>query len=227
MVEVRGLARSYGHVPVLRDIDFDLASGSMTTLTGRSGSGKSTLFKLLAALDRPDRGTIRIDGTDIAALDDEAASQMRLRTIGLVFQSSNLLPDLTVRENVRLPLDIAGVPRATAESRAADLLRLVDLKAHAEKRPNLLSGGEAQRAAIARGLANEPRILLADEPTGSLDRANADNVLDLFESVNALGTTVLIISHDPIVTERIPLRIHLEDGRITHARPPIGRGLRP
>lgn len=215
VLEVVDVRRSYGRAEVLRGVSFALKKGSITTLTGRSGSGKSTLFKLIAGLDKPTSGEVRIEGVDTAKLDDAAASHLRLARLGLVFQELNLLPDLTAAQNVRLPLDLAGVKRAEATARAGELLRLVGLDHAADARPARLSGGEAQRAAIARALANRPALLLADEPTSALDRENAENVLGLFDEVNrTLGTTVLLISHDPLAVARARTRLHIDDGVI-------------
>lgn len=215
IIEVVALSKSYGARTVLRDVDLVVDAGSMVAVTGRSGSGKSTLFKLLAGLDRPTSGRVLVDGTDVASLDDAQASELRLRKIGLVFQSFNLLPDLTVAENVRLPMDIAGTRRAEADERTQGLLELLGIREHAAKRPNALSGGESQRVAIARSLANRPRVILADEPTGALDRGNAENVLAAFDEVNrALGTTVLIVSHDQLVIDHVPQRLELDEGTV-------------
>lgn len=214
-VDVTRLTKNFGDKSVLRDVTFSIDEGAILTITGRSGSGKSTLFKLLAGLDHPTSGNIVIDGTDISSMNDRALSDMRLRHIGLVFQTFNLLPDLTIVENVRLPMDIAGAPRKEAASRAAELLELLGVEHLADKLPNVASGGELQRAAIARALANRPALLLADEPTGSLDGANARQVLAAFEDVNhALGTTILIVTHDVMVTDRFPAGFEMRDGRL-------------
>lgn len=213
VLTVSNVRKAYGSVEVLRGVSFSLRRGSMTTLTGRSGSGKSTLFKLIAGLDHPTSGQILIEGVDNASMDDEAASDLRLRRLGLVFQSLNLLPDLSAAQNVRLPLDLAGVPRREADARVAELLTLVGLEHAASARPARLSGGEAQRAAIARALANRPALVLADEPTSALDRDNAENVLRLFDDLNrSLGATILIISHDPLAVSRARARLHIDDG---------------
>jgi len=220
VVDVRGLWKAYGASVVLEDVDLSIDKGAMVAITGRSGSGKSTLFKLLAGLDRPTRGSIRIAGRDISQLSDEEMSELRLHRLGLVFQSFNLLPDLTVEANVRLPLDIAKVPRAAGRARAAQLLELLGIGVHGTKKPHQLSGGEQQRAAIARALANDPIILLADEPTGNLDRSNAENVLRAFDEVNErLGTTVMLITHDPLAIQHYPSRLELVDGRVEWRTP--------
>lgn len=208
------MSKTYGATRVLSEIDLDIERRAMVAVTGRSGSGKSTLFKLIAGLDRPTSGSVLIEGVDVSGLSDEEISALRLHRLGLVFQAFNLLPDLTIQENVRLPLDIARVPRQAARVRAEQLLDLLGIGGHASKKPHQLSGGEQQRAAIARALANNPAIVLADEPTGSLDRANAENVLHAFDDINRkLGTTVLLITHDPLAIQHLGAQIELVDGR--------------
>lgn len=213
VLRVSSLAKSYGDTTVLRDVSFVLERAAITLLMGRSGSGKSTLFKLLAALDRPNSGSIVLDGVDVTKLGDDALSDLRLRKLGLVFQSFNLLPDLTALENVRLPLDLAATRRKDAYIRACELLDLVGLSHRREARPNVLSGGEQQRVAIARALVNGPAVLLADEPTGNLDRKNAEMVYGLFRKVNlALGTTILIITHDEAAAAAFPDQLTIDEG---------------
>lgn len=222
------MCRSYGSTQVLRDVDLAIAAGSIATLTGRSGSGKSTLFKILSGLDRPTSGEVVIDAVPLSQLDDAAASDVRLRHVGLVFQSFNLLPDLTALENVRLPLDIAGVARKEAQARALELLQLLDMTARADSLPHRLSGGEAQRVAVARAMANSPRIVLADEPTGNLDAANAHNVLDAFADINRkTGTAVLIITHDNLAVQRFGEGYHIEDGRLVKRSAQGGPAMSP
>lgn len=219
-LELRGVHRAYGAREVLRGVDLAVPAGALLTLTGRSGSGKSTILRLAAGLDRPSSGEVLIEGRDIAKLDDAELSRIRLRRLGIVFQSANLLPDLTVMQNVRLPLDLAGVPRGRGDERVRDLLRLVGLGDHAAARPASLSGGEAQRVAFARSLANEPAILLADEPTAALDSENAATVLDTIEDIHAArGASILLVTHDPLVMGRFGERLHIEDGRLV---PPSG-----
>lgn len=225
VLEARGLARTIGGNEILRDVSFELPAGAFVALAGRSGSGKSTLFKLLAGLDRPTRGEVLIEGKPLSSRTESELSTLRLRAIGLVFQSFNLLPELTVAQNVRLPLDIAGVRRRDAEARVAALLDLVHMSSHSDRRPHALSGGESQRVAIARALANGPRIILADEPTGSLDAENAANVISVFEEVNEkVGVTILVVSHDSLVLERVPSRLALREGRVDWERPLVIQG---
>lgn len=213
LLEVRDVTKTLGGRQVLREVSLSIDRGANLTITGRSGSGKSTLLKLLAGLDAPTTGKVLLDGVDLAGLEDEALSAIRLRKIGLLFQSPMLLPDMTVRENVLLPLQLAEVPRPEAESRVRDLLSIVGVLPFADKRPNALSGGEAQRVSIARSLANQPSILLADEPTTGLDRANAENVLDLLTRANRdLGTTVIVATHDPLAIAAARQRLELEEG---------------
>ena len=172
-IEVRGVNRSYGSGPAavhaLRDVSFDVAAGTLVALVGRSGSGKTTLLNVIGGLDRPDRGTVRVAGADVTALDDDGLADLRRGTIGYVFQTFGLIPVLTAAENVGVPLRMARLPVAERQRRVATLLELVGLGGHAEQRPDELSGGQQQRVAIARALAASPRVLLADEPTGQLD----------------------------------------------------------
>ena len=215
-LEARAVSKRYGDVAVLDSVDIAVPQGTLALVTGRSGSGKSTLFKLLAGLDRPTSGHIYVEGRDIAALPDDEVSDLRLSRLGLVFQSFNLLPDLTVAENVRLPMDIAHLDRDQAHERVGELLELLGVDHRRDNLPHTLSGGEQQRVAIARALVMRPAIVLADEPTGNLDRKNAENVLAAFRSVNEqLRATVLIITHDPLAMELVEDHYHIEDGKVT------------
>lgn len=216
LLEARKVTKVLGATTVLHGLDLVIGRGSYLTITGRSGSGKSTLLKLLAGLDRPSTGSVLLDGVDLATLDDEKLSEIRLRKIGLLFQSPMLLPDMTARENVMLPLQLAGTPRPVAEKRASELLARVGIRELEAKLPNSLSGGEAQRVSIARSLANEPAILLADEPTTGLDHANAENVLNILDRINAeLGTTIVVATHDPLAIARARTRLDLHGGVAT------------
>lgn len=198
---------------VLEGIDLAVPRGAFALITGRSGSGKTTLFNLLGLLDVPTRGTIRLAGDDVTALDEEARARIRLSRIGFVFQDHNLIDDLTVLENVQLPRELAG-DRDGAEP-ARQLLDEFGIGDLADHYPSEVSGGEAQRCAIARSLANDPDLILADEPTGNLDAGNVDVVLDALGRVNdAFGATVLVVTHDPLVMDQVDTGWHLEDGRL-------------
>lgn len=204
-----------GHreVPALRDISLSLNEGEWIAIVGPSGCGKSTLLNLIAGLDRPTHGKIEVDGTDLSKLSQEALVRWRREHVGIVFQFFQLLPTLTALENVQLPLVLAGRPNS--RSRALALLEQVGLLHLANRLPSDLSGGEQQRVAIARALANQPRLLLADEPTGNLDRANGELVLDIFTEVWSSGTTLILVTHDQHVAERAQRRLELQDGVIT------------
>lgn len=219
MISVNGVSKSYlsagQPTQVLRGVTLEIAQGQLAVITGRSGSGKSTLLNLLAGLDRPDSGEIAIAGTKLSALDAEAAANCRLRQIGIVFQFFNLLPTLTLRENVSLPGHLLGLKRREIDSRAAENLDRVGVLSLADRLPNEVSGGEIQRTAIARALMNRPSVLLADEPTGNLDRANGDTVQAIFRSlVDDKNTTVLIVTHDLQLAKDADLVVTLNDGEV-------------
>lgn len=196
VVELRNVTKTFDETRyVLQDVSMRLEQGSVVVLMGRSGSGKTTLLNLIAGLERPTSGSVFVDGTDVNALDEEGRTDLRLRRIGIVFQRFHLIPELTLRENVRLPLQLARAP--DAGPRTQRLLEFFDLQGRGDDFPSTLSGGELQRAAIARGLANGPAVLLADEPTANLDDANAQVALEALQRVaQELGTAVLIASHD-------------------------------
>ena len=220
MIEVEAVHRRYPMngevVHALAGIDLSIGSGEFVAVTGPSGSGKSSLLNLLGCLDRPDAGRYRLEGQDVSQLDDEATSDIRNRRIGFVFQSFHLLPRLTVLENVMLPLRFSRTPNAQALAHAESLLARVGLSDRQNHRPNQLSGGQMQRAAIARALLMRPALLLADEPTGNLDSKSADDVLDLFQDVHASGQTVVLVTHDADVAARAQRRIRLHDGKVEH-----------
>ena len=215
LIAVRGLEKSYEHgrITALRGMDLDVAEGEFIAIVGPSGCGKSTLLHLLAALDRPDAGSLRVAHHDLTAGRD--LSHYRARHVGMVFQLHNLLPSLTASENVQIPLfelDLGGRER---RARAQELLELVGLGGREGNRPPELSGGERQRVAIARALANDPAILLADEPTGSLDSAAGARVLDLLERLRReRGLTVVLVTHDAGVAARADRIVRMLDGRI-------------
>ncbi len=220
MIELQGVQRRYdmdGHaVQALAGVDLHVAAGEFVAITGASGSGKSSLLNILGCLDRPTAGRYLVEGTDVASLDDEAASDLRNRRIGFVFQSFHLLPRLTVLENVLLPLRFHREPPADAEAHARALLARVGLDERGHHRPSELSGGQMQRAAIARALLLRPAMLLADEPTGNLDSKSAADVLALIDEVHAGGQTVVMVTHDNDIAARAPRRIRLHDGKIEH-----------
>ena len=203
-----------GPVVAVRDLTLTIAPGEHTAIQGPSGCGKSTLLHMLGCVDTPSSGTLTFEGRDIAALGDAARSLLRLRQIGFVFQRFFLLPMLTAAENVELPQSEAGVPKAERVRRSLELLEYVGLSARAAHRPSQLSGGEMQRVAIARALANRPRLLLADEPTGELDQATGEHVAALLDRVNADGTALVIVTHDPEVASRARRILTMKDGRI-------------
>ena len=203
-----------GPLVVLDEIDLIVPAGQFLAITGPSGSGKSTLLHCLSGLDVIDSGTVRIDGVDLASLSDRERSARRALSMGFVFQAFNLISVLTAEQNVALALQLGGVERGEALGRARRELDRVGLGARRSHLPSRLSGGEQQRVAIARATAPKPRILWADEPTGSLDRASSADVLDLFEQAHAAGVTVILVTHDPDLAALAQRRIALCDGRI-------------
>jgi putative ABC transport system ATP-binding protein len=217
MIELRGVSKTVpsgaGSLTILHPLDLTIDAGRVVAITGPSGSGKSTLLGLLAGLDAPSSGSVILDGVDITALDEDSLARLRGTRIGFVFQFFHLLPSLTALENVLVPMEIAGVPRAAA--RAKSLLDEVGLTDRGHHYPSQLSGGEQQRVAIARALANNPPILLADEPTGNLDSATGHSVIELLLSVNRTRkTTLVLVTHDPELASVADVAIALRDGRV-------------
>jgi putative ABC transport system ATP-binding protein len=201
-------------VIALEDVTLTIEEGEAVAIMGPSGSGKSTLLSLLGCLDLPTRGEYRLDGKRVSNLADDELSRIRNECIGFVFQSFHLIPQLTVAENVETPLLYGGVAEDEARRRALRALDRVGLGPRAEHRPTELSGGEAQRAAVARALVTEPRLLLADEPTGNLDSATGEEVASLLESVHRDGRTVVVVTHNEVLARRARRVVRLRDGRI-------------
>ncbi len=220
MIELESVTRHYRMsgqaVRALDGVDLAIRAGEYVTLTGPSGSGKSTLLNVLGCLDRPDSGSYRLDGIEVRTLDDTAASRVRNGRIGFVFQSFHLQPRLTVLENVLLPMRFSEHPDPQAPARAENLLRRVGLGDRMDHRPGQLSGGQMQRAAIARALVLKPALLLADEPTGNLDSRSAKDVLALIDEVHQEGQTVVMVTHDNDVAAHAPRQVRLRDGKIEH-----------
>jgi putative ABC transport system ATP-binding protein len=218
VVELRGLEKVYGRgrteVRVLEGLDLTVAEGEFLGIVGASGSGKTTLMNILGCLDRPTKGSYRLDGKDVARLDDDELSRVRNASIGFVFQSFNLIAQMTVLENVELPLFYSKLPRRKRHPLCLELIEAVGLSHRLGHCPAQLSGGECQRVAIARALVNRPALLLTDEPTGNLDSKNGDEVLRLFRELNAKGRTIVMVTHNPEIAGSLPRVIEMSDGAI-------------
>ena len=222
VIELRQVSKTYdspsGPFTALKDIDLRVHAGEFVAVVGKSGSGKTTLLNVLAGIDRPTGGHIQVGGTHLDALSESQLAEWRGRTIGLVFQFFQLLPTLTVAENVMLPMDFVNrVPAARRRARALEILDSVDIQDQADKLPASLSGGQQQRAAIARALANDPPILMADEPTGNLDEATRNAVLELFAKLNADGRTIIVVTHERDISHYADQQVTLVDGRVATA----------
>ena len=224
IVEIMDLSKSYRRgdqvVPVLRDISVSIAAGDFVALMGPSGSGKSTLLNLIAGIDKPDAGTLRVGGVDITALDEAALAHWRAEHVGFIFQFYNLMPVLTAFENVELPLLLTRLSARERREHAEAALAMVGLSDRVEHYPSELSGGQQQRVAIARAIITDPTILVADEPTGDLDRVSAEEVLTLMDRLNSeLGKTIIMVTHDPYAAKRARSIRHLEKGLLTNGEP--------
>ncbi|WP_317621135.1 ABC transporter ATP-binding protein [Streptomyces sp. CBMA123] len=217
-IEIRAVRKEYDSGrPALADLDLEVAAGEALAVLGRSGSGKSTLLNLIAGLDRPSTGTVTVAGLCLDGLGEAELARFRRERIGMVFQFFHLLDDLTVADNVLLPAQLAGAPRALARRRAAELLERLGIARHAAAFPGRLSGGERQRVAVARALMNRPALLLADEPTGALDSASAADVRDLLVGLHREGQSIVLVTHDAALARDCATRtIELVDGRIAH-----------
>ena len=221
IVSMQGIYKNYQQgklpVPVLKNINLEVGEGEYLAIMGPSGSGKTTLMNLIGCLDRPTSGTYLLAGEDVATRKDDRLAELRNRYIGFVFQNFYLLPKMSAVENVALPLLYAGVGKKERLERAEAALQTVGLAERIHFRPNQLSGGQCQRVAIARALAGNPSLLLADEPTGALDTASGDQVMDLFDQIHRTGTTIIMITHEPAIAQRAEKLLHIRDGVLTDA----------
>ncbi len=224
IVEIKGLFKSYRRgpqtVPVLENITFDICEGEFLALMGPSGSGKSTLLNIIAGIDKADTGLVNIGGVDITGLTETELAQWRAVNVGFIFQFYNLIPVLTAYENVELPLTLTGLSRRERREHVETALGVVNLLDRMDHYPSQLSGGQQQRVAIARAVVTDPTILVADEPTGDLDRVSAEDVLSLMGSLNReFGKTVIMVTHDPKAAEKAHLIRHLEKGVLNDVHP--------
>ncbi len=218
LVELRNVSKIYHlggeEIRALDDVSLDIDGGEFISIIGPSGSGKSTLMHILGCLDSPTKGTIRLDGTMIENASSRELARIRNRKIGFVFQFFNLLPKLTVLQNVELPMIYSGASSRERRERAMHALKLVDMENRARHRPMQLSGGQQQRTAIARALVNDPKIVFADEPTGNLDSHTGEAILKLFYQLSQEGRTIALVTHDPEIAASTPRRIEIRDGKV-------------
>ncbi|MBF1166074.1 ABC transporter ATP-binding protein [Dechloromonas agitata] len=222
VIRVAGLGKSYetaaGLFPALKGVDLEVRPGEFIAIMGPSGSGKSTFMNLLGCLDTPTVGDYFLAGKNVAQMDRDALALLRNRTLGFVFQGFNLLPRMSLQDNVALPLVYAGVDRETRRERARALLAKVGLGQYAESLPNRISGGQQQRVAIARALVNRPRLILADEPTGNLDSHTSEEIMRLFEALNDEGITIVLVTHEPDIAAHCKRQVRFLDGQIVSDR---------
>ncbi len=218
VIRVVGLGKTYptaaGEFPALRGVNLSIGSGEYLAIMGPSGSGKSTFMNLLGCLDQPSTGDYFLAGENVAHLDKDALAHLRNRTLGFVFQGFNLLPRMTLQDNVALPLVYAGLDKETRRARANALLERVGLGKYAQSLPNRISGGQQQRVAIARALVNQPRLILADEPTGNLDSHTSEEIMRLFAELNADGITIVLVTHEPDIAAHARRQVRFLDGCI-------------
>ena len=215
MIELSDIRKSYDSLEVVKGVGLCVDKGEVMSIVGPSGAGKSTLLHIMGTLDRPDSGKVIYDGTDLSGLNDRRLSEFRNRNIGFIFQFHQLLPEFTAVENAAMPALIAGLPRRKAFDKASELLDMLGLGERLRHKPSEMSGGERQRTAVARALINDPRVVFADELTGSLDSRNRDEIRSLMADLRQrLGQTFVIVTHDPSVSEIADRIIHMADGRI-------------
>ena len=215
MIHLEGITKSFGSLQVLKGIDLEITQGEVVSIVGPSGAGKTTLLQIMGTLDSPDAGMINIDGTNVSRMKEKELSAFRNKHIGFVFQFHQMLPELTALENLMIPAFIAGVPTKEASMRAMEILDFMGLKERASHKPNELSGGEKQRVAVARALINQPAVILADEPSGSLDSHNKEELHQLFFDLrNRFGQTFVIVTHDEALAKITDRTIHMVDGNI-------------
>jgi len=218
IVDIERLSKTYRigdlEVPALRDVDLSIEQGQYAAIMGPSGSGKSTLLNLLGCLDQPSSGRYMLGGSDVSQMKDDELSQIRGARIGFIFQSYNLIAQLNIIENIQVPMFYQGVPEKASTRRAEELAQMVGLSDRVKHRPTELSGGQQQRVAIARALANDPLIILADEPTGNLDSESGAEILHILDDLNVRGKTLIVVTHDENVARRAEQVIHLFDGGI-------------
>lgn len=216
MIKIRGIKKSFGSLEVLKGIDLDIERGKVISIVGSSGAGKTTLLQIMGTLDEADSGSVIIDGVDVMKLNDAQRSAFRNKHMGFVFQFHQLLPEFTALENVMMPALIGGVPKRTARQRAEELLGFMGLKDRSSHKPNELSGGEKQRVAVARALVCKPDVVFADEPSGSLDTQNKQELHRLFFDLrDKMGQTFVIVTHDEQLASLADCKISMKDGRIT------------
>ena len=222
MIEIQGIKKSFGSLEVLKGIDLTIDRGEVVSIVGPSGAGKTTLLQIIGTLDRPDAGSVRVDSIDTTGLSQKKLSDFRNRHIGFVFQFHQLLPEFTAIENIMIPAYIAGTSNKVARQRAEELLQFMGLMDRAHHKPNELSGGEKQRVAVARALVNQPAVILADEPSGSLDSKNKEELHQLFFDLrNQYGQTFVIVTHDEHLAHITDRTIHMRDGLLEMPMNPI------